>query len=87
MKRDNSIEEELLEVDDNRQIADMNVEGMPWYVDKKRSFPNSGDEKPPLSKKEMIRLMFGATTAALLIAGVIIFVMFLFILFCIHIWF
>ncbi len=80
-------EDEFVEIDDNRQIADMNVEGMPWYVDKSRSFSSNGENKPPLSRMETFKLILQSMLAALLIGGVIIFAMFLFILFCTNIWF
>lgn len=67
--------------DDGRTIADMNVEGMPWYV--KRSSPTPGsDEKIELSREETFSLMGGVLKAALLVGLVFLGVLGLFILLC-----
>lgn len=73
--------------EDNRVIADMNIEGMPWYVKAKPLYEESSEPVPSLSKKELRRLTFSATLAALLVASVFLVVFFLFILFCVNIWF
>ncbi|MBR2646249.1 MAG: hypothetical protein IKD47_01635 [Clostridia bacterium] len=61
-------QDEIVYIDDNRTVADMNVEGMPWYVkggyDKKKS-PDK------LSFKERFALVFGAYRAYLPVVAVI----------------
>ena len=75
------------EWDDGRTIANMNVEGMPWYA------PDDGIPKPEstrgdqLTKKQMRMYTMGALKAGLLIAGVFSLGLILFVLFCLHVWF
>ena len=69
--------------DDGRTIANMNVDGMPWYS-KKRS-----EKKMPmteLSKEERKGLYSGIIKAVALVAVVFITVFFLFILILTKIW-
>jgi hypothetical protein len=73
--------------EEDRVIADMNIEGMPWYVKGKPLYKESSEPVPTLSKKELRRLALSAMTASLLIASVFLVVFFLFIMFCINIWF
>lgn len=73
--------------EDNRVIADMNIEGMPWYVKTKPLYKESSEPVPNLSKRELRHLTFSATLAALLVASVFLVAFFLFILFCMNIWF
>lgn len=70
--------------DDGRTIADMNVEGMPWYQERRRD--EGGNEISPLSKDESRVAMWGALKAALLVVGVISVGLILFTLFCTKIW-
>ena len=71
--------------DDGRTIADMNVDGMPWYA------PNRGDpestEKVELTREEQRWMIGGALKAALLVGGIFGIVYFLFLLFCTKVWF
>ncbi|MGF7142881.1 hypothetical protein HNQ56_001303 [Anaerotaenia torta] len=76
-----------MEPEEDRVIADMNIEGMPWHMQGKSLYPQSQEPQPPLTKKELWRLTFNATAAALLIAIIFLGAFFLFILFCIHVWF
>lgn len=74
--------------DENQRVADMNVEGMPWYTNE----PDEDERlkrllEPTLTKKETRHLIFNAMLAALLVGSVFIFGLFLFILFCTKIWF
>ena len=69
--------------DDGHIIANMNVDGMPWYEPKREK----NEEKLELTKEEQRYLISGALKAALLVAGIFILVFFLFILFCTNIWF
>ena len=81
-------------VDDGRTIADMNVEGMPWYSEQKNKPENKGENDfTDLTFKEKRAMMRGILGAALLIADLISFfphyillVFFLFILFCSYVW-
>ena len=76
------------ELDDNRTIADMNVEGMPWYV-RGDDLPRAeGDEEPePLTKEQMRMYRWAALKAGLLVAAVFGGVFALFLAFCDFIWF
>jgi len=73
--------------DDGRVIANMNVDGMPWYLrdQKKTASSNSGMED--LTKEETRAIIWGTVKAGLLIAGVFLLAALIFILFCIHVWF
>lgn len=80
--------------DDGRVIANMNIDGMPWYAQdaKKRREENfrkaeSASDFSDLSRKETWEIIKGATKAGLLIAGVFILGMLVFILFCLFVWF
>ena len=72
------------EDDDGRTIADMNVDGMPWYMDKARK---TQGEKVRLSKPEARAAMWGALKATLLVTGIFAGAFALFILFCDQVWF
>ena len=77
-------------VDDGRTIANMNVEGMPWY-DKKteeiKKMNASKSDLPELDREGKGALMWGVIAAALLSGLVFAGAMFLFILFCVKVWF
>ena len=79
--------------DDGSTIADMNVEGMPWNSKRKPKakrapqLPKAGPAEPPLTRREAWSLVINALGAALLIGLIFAFVVFLFILFCIYVWF
>ena len=87
--------------DDGRRIADMNVEGMPWYDGgTKHLFRNNrkpgsvgadsegqGTPPEPLTKKETRSLIWNALLAALLIGGIFAAAFALLILFCVFVWF
>ena len=51
--------------DDGRTIADMNVDGMPWYLEKKEKQPEP--EKIELTKEEGRAMMGGILKATLLV--------------------
>ena len=57
--------------DDGKVIANMNVDGMPWYVDRANKTEKSeGDSEPvPLTKEERRAYMRGTMTAAFLVTG------------------
>ena len=78
--------------DDGRTIANMNVEGMPWYSPGKRISRRKDREKPEdreevLTKQESRYYTWGALKAALLVVGILCAGLVLFVLFCQHVWF
>ena len=76
--------------DDGRVIANMNVDGMPWYQRSERFERNKREQASDfsdLTKEETREIVKGAMKASLLIAGVFILAMLLFILFCLYVWF
>ncbi|CRZ35135.1 hypothetical protein DFR55_1042 [Herbinix hemicellulosilytica] len=77
--------------DDNLVVANMNVEGMPWYRGgKPLNINEENGDRPPLpelSKKDLRRITLSATLGGLLVGLVFIFILFLFIMFCVHVWF
>lgn len=70
--------------DDNRTIADMNVEGMPWYVPKDED--NKPTEKIQLSKEERRAMGKGVFMAVLVTTVVFVSVFFLVILLLTRVW-
>jgi hypothetical protein len=84
-KKDNK--KALSKPEEDRVIADMNIEGMPWYVSSKPLYQESVEPNQPLTKKELWRLTLNALVASLLVAMIFLTAFFLFIMFCIHIWF
>lgn len=84
--RDKDIEKRN-EEEDNRVVANMNIEGMPWHVSGKPLYQESKEPIPELDKKELRRLTVSATLSGLVIGAVFLIIFFLFILFSIHIWF
>ncbi|MGI6027133.1 MAG: hypothetical protein ACOX7G_09235 [Candidatus Scatomorpha sp.] len=77
------------EDDDGRVVARMNVEGMPWYVERPADAPErSGSDEPvKLNRQESRAFAWGAVKAALLVTAVFSVAAVLFILFCTDIWF
>ncbi|HZK27100.1 MAG TPA: hypothetical protein VFD00_06150 [Thermoclostridium sp.] len=76
--------------DDGRVIANMNIEGTPWYVNKSSSQDNSlsgESETQKPNSKETFYIIRGALSAALLIAFVFILIFFVFLIFCTQVWF
>ena len=78
--------------DDGRVIAKMNVDGMPWYMDKSLipgtgSRSESSSDFSDLTKAERRELIKGSVKAGMVIAGVFILAAFLFIIFCQFVWF
>jgi orotate phosphoribosyltransferase len=70
--------------DDGRVIADMNIEGTPWYVDKKKM--TQRDNVQALSKQELRYIMRNAMVAGLAVATIFIAAFAAFILFSTEIW-
>lgn len=80
--------EKVVYVDDGRTIANMNVEGMPWYNPVKKNPSEQKDtELYSPSAKETLSIMGGVLKAAMLVALVFVAVFALFICFCYFIWF
>ena len=82
---------EFPEGDDGRTIADMNVEGMPWYSPgghlPKAERKQKAKEGAALTKEESRYYTWGALKAALVVTGVMCAGIVLFVLFCLHVWF
>ena len=73
--------------DDGRTIADMNVEGMPWYHRSLTDQPGgSSASREPMTREEQRIYTWAAVRAGLLIVLVFALVFFLFLLFCDFIW-
>ncbi len=75
-------------VDDNKKIADMNIEGLPWYqkeIDEEEI--RRRQNIPELNARETRRVIFSSLLAALLVGGVFIGALAIFLLFCIYVWF
>ena len=71
-------------------VADMNVEGMPWYRPELKMGQESAPKNPHperMTPKETFHWALGAVGAGLLIVAAFGLAGFLFIEFCIHIWF
>ncbi|MBQ8830609.1 MAG: hypothetical protein IJ017_03315 [Oscillospiraceae bacterium] len=74
--------------DDGRVIANMNVDGMPWYSgDDRRGKRASESDMSDLTKSEARAIVTGAMKAGLLVAGVFLLGALIFILFCVFVWF
>ena len=74
--------------DDGKAVADMNVEGMPWFVPKRKS-PAEADSAEPyqMTREEFRAYRWAAVKAGLLIVLVFGAVFGLFIAFCDFVWF
>lgn len=76
----------LPEGDDGRVIADMNVEGMPWYSPEKPQGRSSAH--PDMLDSIQTRIAtWGALKAALAVCTVFSIGIILFVLFCLKVWF
>lgn len=80
-------------IDDGRTIADMNLEGMPWYnpatarqAGEEALTDEARSELSSLNGKETAAMIKGVMAAALLVGVIFIGVFFLFILFCKYVW-
>ena len=73
--------------DDGRQIADMNVDGMPWYLRKSSPSSDSQNNEPvDLTREERFSLYGGILKAVLLISAAFVGVYFLVIFLLTKIW-
>jgi hypothetical protein len=77
---------QLPEDDDGRTIAPMNVEGMPWHTPKRSETPRDPNAQPLLGK-DLLRYLFSAVGAGLLIVFAFGIAGAALILFCTEIWF
>lgn len=80
--------------DDGRVISPMNIDGMPWYTEKKSIFggkKKDNEQKSiddvPLTRSERRAMMGGVFAASLVVALLFALAGLLFILFCIYVWF
>ncbi len=75
--------------DEGRTIADMNVEGMPWYVpgDDDRSMGRDRSAHEQMTDEQLRTYRWAAVKAGLLVVLVFGLAFFLFLLFCDFIWF
>ena len=73
--------------DDGKAVADMNVEGMPWYVPKRKVPPEGDAEHYQMTREEFRAYKWAAVRAGLLIVLVFGAVFAAFIAFCDFIWF
>lgn len=87
-------EKELPDWDDGRTIANMNVDGMPWYLgeakrkrEEEAASASSPDTHEPLTRGEQRALLRGVLGATLLVGAVFAVGFLLFILFCVFVWF
>ena len=84
----NDQDERLPDGDDGHTIADMNIEGMPWYRPERPGFssgaPSSGEGLTP---RQMRTYTWGALKAAMLVTLVMCLGIILFVVFCVLIWF
>ena len=87
-RRDRARRDRLPDWDDGRTVADMNVEGMPWYTPEREGAPEGEGRRPiPLTREESRVFTWGAVKAALVVVGVLCAFLVLFVLFCQHVWF
>lgn len=79
--------------DDGRVISNMNVDGMPWYMNDRvlrrmNEDASAGDQDfSDLTKEETRALIGGAVKAGLAVGSVFLVGFGLFILFCVFVWF
>jgi len=73
--------------DDGRTIADMNVEGMPWYLRRREEPRSDGGVHYQMTREEQRAYTWAAVKAGLLVALVFGTVFALFIAFCVFVWF
>ena len=74
--------------DYGQKLANMNVEGMPWFqeeIDEEEMIARRS--VPELNARETRSMIFSSMFAALLVGGVFILGFFLFIMFCLKVWF
>ncbi len=78
------------EEDDGAPVADMNIDGMPWFVRRrynKAVMQDEPDESQNLTKEQMRIYRSAAVKAGLVIVAIFGGAFFLFIIFCQFVWF
>lgn len=76
------------EDDDGRVIANMNVDGMPWYVEKARKKTDQPEGEPlELTPKEKRAYMGGILKAVMLVVLAFGLMYLVFLLLCTQVWF
>lgn len=85
-------ERELPDWDDGRTVANMNVDGMPWYIDeakrhREQEQHSGSDDAEPLTRAEKRAMLGGVLGATLLVGAVFALAFLAFILFCVFVWF
>lgn len=73
--------------DDGRTVANMNVDGMPWYLERANKSSGNNDSGMNMSKSEERAMLRGVILATLAVTGVFVLGGLLFVLFCTNIWF
>lgn len=73
--------------DDGSTIADMNVDGMPWYMRSRNGQTPADPSAEPMSREEARHYTWAAVKAGILIVLVFGAVFGLFIAFCDFLWF
>ena len=77
--------------DDGRTIANLNVDGMPWYTEAKPLYPAKKEREKTaldeLSRREAFKVSFNAMLAGLVVGLIFVGLALLFILFCVFVWF
>ncbi|MDR0221623.1 MAG: hypothetical protein LBI54_09500 [Lachnospiraceae bacterium] len=73
--------------DDGRVIAPMNVDGMPWYTEGGPKGDDTADPPAPFTFRENLAFLSGVLKASLLVTFVFLGALFVFILFCVNVWF
>lgn len=86
MRKDRSAKQEDVR-DDGRTIAQMNVDGMPWYTKGGNDVPENKPNAYKMTKTETFAYIWAAVRAGLLIMLAFGVVFFLFLLFCDYVWF
>ena len=79
-------------VDDGRVIANMNIDGMPRSIVRRKAFDEFGKTKEKretvkLTRKESWSVFFGTVASHIVFAIIVFGSLALFILFCIKVWF
>ena len=72
--------------DDGRVVANMNVDGMPWYMRSRKPETPQNNDLSDLTKEETREIIKGAMKAGLLVGSVFFVGFLVFILICVLIW-
>ena len=73
--------------DDGRVVANMNVDGMPWYSPPRPELESSSDNGPTeLTRKETFWMLMGAMKAGLVVAGILSLALIIAVGICLLLW-